>query len=303
MPEMLIEAARSQEWFDNFSPSCPAAVVQSSRGRGWQNICVMRFRHQPGALAVPPLAAHAVIIQLSSAPLTADRIGKQHYDRCVRQGETAILPAGLSSEWNVSAGSASESLHIYLRPEFVRAAAIENWDACPEDLEIRPQVGAIDARTRFISYALHQELNDTEVAGGVCAESLARLLAVHLLREYSTARPPAREHKGGLAPHKLRRAIEYIHANLSEELPLSAMAAEVGISPDNFCRSFKQSVGVAPHQYVIRERVETAKRLLRETELTVAEVAYRVGCNSQSRLTLLFRRHMGVTPTAYRKDT
>ena len=74
-------------------------------------------------------------------------------------------------------------------------------------------------------------------------------------------------------------------------------------SPAYFARLFRQATGQTPHQYVIRCRIERAKRLLRETEWPIIEIGHHVGFTDQSYFTAVFRKHVTTTPNAYRGDT
>lgn len=98
--------------------------------------------------------------------------------------------------------------------------------------------------------------------------------------------------------YKLRQVIDYINDHLDQDLGLAKLAELVQMSPHYFARLFKQSTGFAPHQYVIRCRVERAKQLLIQGKLTIAQVAYAVGFAHQSHLNRHFKRWLGVTPKA-----
>ena len=124
------------------------------------------------------------------------------------------------------------------------------------------------------------------LGGGVYAESLATALAVHLLREHSslgerTKRRVAREPKGGLSGRALEQALDHIGDNLSADLSLAGIAAAANASPYHFARLFKDSTGLSPHQYVIRERVGKAKGLLLETQMPLGGVARACGFASR----------------------
>jgi AraC family transcriptional regulator len=80
------------------------------------------------------------------------------------------------------------------------------------------------------------------------------------------------------------------------------MAAVAGLSVSQFSRQFKARLGVAPHQYLLRLRVETASRLLREQALSIADVATRCGFSHQEHLTRVVRAHLQTTPAALRRD-
>ena len=99
---------------------------------------------------------------------------------------------------------------------------------------------------------------------------------------------------------RVQRAISFIDGHLDDELSLPQIAGALGISPYHFAHVFRTAVGVAPHQYVIRRRVERAKQLLQTTDLPIVEIALVVGCANQSHFSALFHRHTGLTPHAYR---
>lgn len=100
--------------------------------------------------------------------------------------------------------------------------------------------------------------------------------------------------------NRLRCVTEYIQENLETALALLDLANMLQMSVFHFVRSFKQSTGLPPHQYVLRKRIELAKSLLVHPELSIAEVALRCGFGSQSNFTTAFRRLTNVTPGAYR---
>jgi AraC family transcriptional regulator len=106
---------------------------------------------------------------------------------------------------------------------------------------------------------------------------------------------------GAAPPARLRRVLDYMHAHLGEELSLHQLAAVVQLSPHHFAQRFKQSTGVAPYQYVLRQRLATARQWLAETPLSLAEISYRLGFASQAHFTTIFRKHVGATPGAYRQ--
>ena len=91
----------------------------------------------------------------------------------------------------------------------------------------------------------------------------------------------------------------FIRGNLAGNLALDNIAEAAGISAHYLASLFKRSTGQSLHQYVIRERLEHARGLLAETELSIVDVARRVGY-THSRFSALFKRHFGMTPSAYR---
>lgn len=108
--------------------------------------------------------------------------------------------------------------------------------------------------------------------------------------------------RGGLAPTRLRRVLNHIAANLGGDTSLHRLAERAGLSPYHFAIAFRQSTGLPPHQYVLHQRVERAKELLTNPQLSLAEIGYAAGFASQAHFTTVFRRLVGSTPAAYRKD-
>jgi transcriptional regulator GlxA family with amidase domain len=98
----------------------------------------------------------------------------------------------------------------------------------------------------------------------------------------------------------LRRALRYVDDNLDSKLTWHEIAATVGMNAFTFGRRFKLSTGMALHQYVVRCRVRRAMKLLADTELSIAQIAFEVGCSCQSHLTNLFRKYAGTTPSSCR---
>ena len=102
-----------------------------------------------------------------------------------------------------------------------------------------------------------------------------------------------------LARHLLR-ARDLVDGRYAERLDLNALARAAHVSPRHFSRSFKRTFGETPHQYLLTRRIERARHLLRTTELRVADVCLAVGFRSVGSFTATFRRHVGLTPMAYR---
>jgi len=106
-------------------------------------------------------------------------------------------------------------------------------------------------------------------------------------------------YSNGLPKYKLQQATNYIQVYLDQDIKLADLANTVGMSQYYFCRLFKQSIGVTPHQYIIQQRVERAKQLLKRQDFSVADVAIQCGFAHQSHLSRHFRRLVGVSPKTF----
>src|SRR5438876_5899624 len=132
-------------------------------------------------------------------------------------------------------------------------------------------------------------------------EALGVVLAHDLVHRNIGARrnePPAR---GGLAAWQERTVSAYIEEHMAEQIPLSALARLVRLSPYHFCRAFKQSFGMPPHRYHNARRIKYARTLLAQPSSSVTEIALKVGFSETSSFTASFRKATGSTPTAYRR--
>ncbi|HZR43879.1 MAG TPA: helix-turn-helix domain-containing protein, partial [Ktedonobacteraceae bacterium] len=126
--------------------------------------------------------------------------------------------------------------------------------------------------------------------------------AVHLLRHYTSAPREIEELSQGLTRHQIKRVMDFTLAHLDQDLSLEALAQQIGFSAYHFARLFRQATGESPHQFVLRQRIERAQRLLAETDVPLAHVALECGFANQSHLSLVFKRHLGLTPRAYRQQ-
>jgi len=111
---------------------------------------------------------------------------------------------------------------------------------------------------------------------------------------------PASPNQGGLSPARTHRICEFISSNLEQNISLEALAEMAGLSVHHFARAFKQSVGMPPHSYVLQRRIEHAQQMLRNTELSLSEIALSAGFSDQSHLARQFRRMTGVSPSVVR---
>lgn len=104
-----------------------------------------------------------------------------------------------------------------------------------------------------------------------------------------------------MSSDRIQEAINYIQEHLGEDISLEAIASHLSISPYYLSHLFKQLMGISPYQYVLQQRVERAKRLLRKSELTIAEIALECGFANQAHLAKHFRTLVGISPKAYRE--
>ena len=108
--------------------------------------------------------------------------------------------------------------------------------------------------------------------------------------------------RGGLASWQQKRVAAYIEEHVADVIPLATLADLARLSPYHFCRSFKHSFGVPPHRYHTSRRIERAKQLLANRELSVTSIALDIGFSDTSTFTAAFHRLTGQPPSHYRRD-
>lgn len=303
MPEDDPAPTTSPRPVEDLARVIPVETVSSSEDRGWRGVEAKRFRYATEGFYLPGFAGHAVVVHLGPTAELVEREEGRLHKALVRKGDVSVVPAGLESEWWWE-GKEVDRLHTYLDPALLREAAAEEG-ADLDGLEVVNSVAVRDPLLEQAGMALLNEMETGGPAGRMYAESLASVLALHLLRRHSSlgrgpSREARRERSGRLPEASLRAALDYVGDNLASDLSLAQIAAAANLSPYHFARAFKRSTGLAPHQYVVERRIEWAKALLAHTGLSVGEVAARVGFSSPSHFARQFRRLVGVSPGSFR---
>ncbi|MBX5477997.1 MAG: helix-turn-helix domain-containing protein [Pyrinomonas methylaliphatogenes] len=159
-----------------------------------------------------------------------------------------------------------------------------------------------DAKLIRLARDVAEELATDERGRDVVASALVEQVMVHLLRRYARVRRADELEltRAGLIDRRLRRAVELMYAQLDRELSLEEMAAAAYLSPFHFARLFKKATGTTPHAYLAALRLARAETLLAQTDLSITEIAGRVGYSSPSHFAKAFRRATGLSPRVFR---
>ncbi|MCL2898661.1 helix-turn-helix domain-containing protein [Brenneria tiliae] len=211
-----------------------------------------------------------------------------------------LMPKQSVSVWDIR-GDLSFA-HLYCDDGHFRQLAEQTWDRSPASIRTEERIFGEDTQ---ISLLYRQFLlnNDWSVpANQLVLSSAATLLMIHVLRRYTQLRWALPEVRGGLAPAVLRRVKEWIEIRIGAPLTLSELAAEAGLSEFHFARMFRQSEGMAPHQYVLQRRLAKADEMLRCGTLSITDIALACGFSSASHLSHRFKRAFGITPSALRRS-
>lgn len=286
-------------------------VYLSSRGAGWEGLEALAYL-EPRELEdwiTPFIPAVAVVLFRGSGM----RIEARHANgpwsaNSVYDGDLSLrvgwgAPAEMRWKTLSDAGPATRTMHLHVSKDLLARTAEDVAGCDPAHLTMMERRGFQDPLLKQISLTLWHELEQSSSVGRLYAETAAQLLGVHLLRRYTSVGGGIKETvRGPLTPQQLQRVKDFVQAHLSEDLGLDALAKQTGFSSYHFARLFRQATGESPHQFVLRQRIEQAQRLLEKPELPLAQVALAAGFAHQSHLAQHFKRQLGLTPSAYRRE-
>ena len=199
------------------------------------------------------------------------------------------------------------------------------WDTLAVDLRIRAVIGKLSKYLPKVVESHQQIIDAIETGRG---EEAGLLLRAHVeaslayltgnesdlqfqgepprnlepLDEHSALPHSPRTYRGGLGPACLRRVKELVNEKIEEELHIDEMAELAGLSTAHFSQMFRRSTGESPHQFLLRQRVERAKEMLRTPGMRVLDVAIACGFKTQQHFARVFRRLCGASPTEYRYE-
>jgi AraC family transcriptional regulator len=273
--------------------------ILSSQDRGWSNILVEQFQSPPGETTFHYGDEHAICMSLAPRPVRFLQIkgGRTHIS-LYGKGDISITPAQMPffARWD----SDDRYLQIRIASRFIQQVAREALEIDPERLELLSEFRTRDPQIESLGMLLLAELKQKNLGGKLYIESLSNVLAVHLLRQYSATEPRIFVHKGGLPEYQVRQILDYIDAHLHQDIKLADLALLLDMSQFHFIYLFKQAIGTSPYQYLLQQRVERAKLLLKQSDRTILDIALECGFSSHSHLSKRFRQLTGMTPKAYR---
>jgi AraC family transcriptional regulator len=197
----------------------------------------------------------------------------------------------------------ASTLHLRLRQTL--------FDQLSDDFELPPApaqalravAGARDDVIHRVGRSIVEVLKHETTAGRMYVETVSTTLAARLLQKYvdgSTAEStePIQQ---AFDQARLRRVLDYIESSIQDDMTLDGLAAVAGYSTFHFARKFTQAMGVPPHRYISRLRLDRAKAELAACKLPLAEIALNARFSSQASFTRAFHRATGTTPKQYQR--
>jgi AraC family transcriptional regulator len=261
------------------------------------------------SISVMPIPSHAELLDdFHPSPrifVAQQGLGRRWYSRggVTRQLRTAprmieIYEQGLSFDREVWEGAAGRCVVVDFLDRDVEALTQGRL----KSLRLQTRHEVFDERVSRLALEIGTETVSGLPNGRLYVQGLCIGLLGILSARYCAQAQDASAHTRRLSPHQEHRVVELIRSQLGSRLSLAAMATEVGLSPQHFARLFKASFGTTPHAFVESQRIDAAVAALRrEHSMTIAAIALSCGFSSQSHMTELIRRRLGVTPSMVRR--
>ena len=163
--------------------------------------------------------------------------------------------------------------------------------------------GVIDPIAVSLGYALIPALTSPSGARALFLEHMSLALNTHFATAYGGMQIPVPRKTGYLSGPQERRAKECLMANIGNDISIAAVAAECGLSRSYFIKAFKITTGTTPHKWILVQRIQQAKAMLRQPESAISEIALECGFADQSHLTRVFTAMVGIPPGAWRRES
>ena len=282
---------------ENYKQLVPRKQTLTSHDAGWQNI-VFEYHRQP-AYEMPEVQfqQHTIVVNLKNTP-SEHRMDARFLAKNAQRGDILLVPAEVDF-WTADRTD-SEFIVLAIELQQLHKSCRELFEG--NTVELIPTFPQSDPFIYGTALALKQELETNYGGCRLYAESLFNSLCAHLVQRYSMIEPHIKEYQDGLAPYKLKRVIELIGDRIGEDVTIEQMANCIDLSSAHFARKFKRSMGLTPHQYVVKQRIERVKQLLKEQKLSLSAIAFECGFTHQSHMGRIFKEQVGTTPKRYRNE-
>lgn len=245
---------------------------------------------------------HIVAIDLKFTLVKFVQGGRTLIDGISVPGTIHVTAPGIAVE--ATYRSACDVLHIFVTQQILAQCLEDAFGTSYSTAIIRddPNVRRDPTIERLGQLLASTDLWDSSERF-IFTDSIGRAIISRLAEHWSSVPAPSPERACGLPKWRLRRATEYIDAHLTESVRLSDIAQIAGLSRMHFAAQFRRSMGVSPHEYVLRRRLEVAQGLLLHSDSNSLDIALSCGFNSQAHFISVFSRYMGDTPCRWRRNS
>jgi AraC family transcriptional regulator len=282
-----------------------STLLKSSTGLGWFTIAAELRSHgvSETPVIVPQHVELCLTIEGNNEGLLLRTVAGQRHQIAPTSGMICLSPIGIAENAITSTAPIPKELHLYLPAALFRRLSDDfNLPGKPGS-SIRYASGVHDGIIEQIGRSILSEMTDETSAGRMFVETASLTLAARLLHTYgdSGISAPFPLASPKLDHARLRRVLDYISTHLADDITVSDLAGVAALSTFHFARMFTLTVGVSPHRYVSRMRLERAMAEIAEGKLPLGKIAFDARFSSQASFTRAFRRATAMTPGEYRR--
>jgi AraC family transcriptional regulator len=272
------------------------SAVVISQALDWPGVLVEAGRNDVSAADDLVGDQHYLSLNLDTAPLKLEVKQPSGFKQFIMPPQSVWVSPS-ADPVTLRLNSTLRYLRVSIDPVYLARLLSPSLDDL-QPIQLRRTYNVQSSQITHLMMTLKEEADSRNAGGLAVIESVTAALGHLLLRYAGIGQPRPLHLRGGLPAVAKRRVLELIDAALDARLTIEMLATEAGLSPAHFARAFKESMGRAPHQYLLALRLERARRLVETTHATLSDIAQRTGFADQAHFTRLFKRAFGATPGA-----
>ncbi|MEM7624928.1 MAG: AraC family transcriptional regulator [Planctomycetota bacterium] len=271
----------------------------------FDQMTLLRRRHvgEEGVRVDEGMSEHVLVYNPTPPRFSEQRRDGTVCDDAFTRRAVNLLPAHEAFAWDWAFDRPAESTHVCLSPTLLRKVAQEVGDMDPDRVQLRHGINLDDESLLRAVRLLEMEMSRPSVGTTLFADSMARVLAIHLLRNHCVEAPRESVRPGRLSGREFAAAREFLEANLRRDFGLEEWASAAGVDATGFIRRFRWTAGVSPHRYLAERRVARARKMLMDRRYSVfgiMVIAKACGFASEAQMNRCFQGIVGVMPETYR---
>ena len=272
-------------------------MVSSDR-TAWKGALLRSWRGTSAVMEQPPLDHHYVVMHLGGTKHVERRCDGPGISRIAESGSLTLVPAGTAYVWRTEGPIAFA--HLYIEPRCLDGVAMHELGSSGTSVSLIDRVGFRDPFIEPLFSRMVDEVRASARASTLLLDSLHESVLIRLARNHATTAPRRLPKAMALAPHRLRRVLEFVDAHLGDDIGLAELVAAAGSSQYHFSRAFHLATGWSPCRYLLRRRLEYARVLLIAGDESLEAVGAACGFNSHKQFAVNFKREVGIGPKRFR---
>ena len=278
----------------------PGRIVGRSDGLGWRGVSYRCYDYAGQDVVIPGMRDFLLVSYCTGTTPMRRRFDGRWSRAVCGPGVTSLLTRSQASHWHWTEDV--NVRHIYLTADFVSNVAREVVGRDIHEVRLADILRTHDPVISVAADTIAAEASQVALGGPLYVDSVARQLVIHLLRRYANVRVKPDTQHGELTAIQQRNILDFIEANLEHNIGLEQLAAQLGMGPCAFSKTFRKTLGVAPYAFVTARRVERARELLARSSKPIKQIAACCGFSDQAHLTRFFKKQYGVPPASFRRN-